>query len=118
MIFEVPKSFTLPEFDSDVGRCGVVKSTGGCPLKAVTRMVVELQYSDEDRYYTGPYFTPYMGDQVMVDLCEEHRDEVKVEFENAVRTRADREKAKAEAAERVQALEEQLREARADLNRY
>lgn len=110
--------FEMPESDGDVGRCGMVLSTGGCTQKAVTRMAVQVEYTDEDRYYTGPYFVPYMGDEVMVDLCEEHRDEVKIEFENALRVLADRKQAKAEAAEKVKALEEQLREARADFNRY
>lgn len=110
-------SFEMPAFDNEIGACGMVNSTGGCPLKAVTRMAVEVEYSDEDRYYTGPYFRPYMGDQLMVALCEEHRDEVKMEFENALQILADREKAKVAAAEKVKELEEQLRIARADLNR-
>ena len=109
--------FEMPEFDNDVGRCGAVLSTGGCTQKAVTRMVVEVQYSDEDRYYTGPYFVPYMGDQVMVDLCEEHKDEVKIEFENALKIVSDRRKERAEADKKVKDLEEQLRVAVAERNR-
>jgi hypothetical protein len=117
VVFEAPDSFEMPAMDKYPGICGVVNSTGGCPNKGVVRMAVEVQYSDEDRYYTGPYFTPYMGDEVMIDLCEKHKDGVRTEYEHALKILADREKERAAADQKVKELEEELRVARAARDR-
>ena len=110
-------SFEMPNMDDHLTECGMVTSTGGCTEVGVVRMVVEMQYSDEDRYYTGPFFIPYMGDEVMMLLCAEHRDEVEAEHENALRIVRGRQEARTGADKEVKVLEEQLRVARAKRNR-
>jgi hypothetical protein len=108
--------FEMPKMDEHLGKCGLSNGNGPCRGDGVVRMPVEVTYSDEDRYYTGPYFVPYVSDEVMVVLCEDHKLNVKSEFDNALRIVRDRIEARDAAQAEVDALEAQLQAARDKLN--
>lgn len=122
-------TFEMPRTDDNVGKCGIymhgsykdgVYQRGRdryCNEPGVVRMVVDAVDSDESRYHTGPYFVPYMGEEVMVVLCAKHDAEVRKELAAAKQMRADRQRLAEEAQVKVEKLRAELEEAEAELRR-
>lgn len=112
-------AFKMPYMDKHVGKCGmyVYKKNGYCNQPGAVRMSVVADDSDESRYNTGPYFVPYVGDEVAVVLCEEHQGGVADEFTDAKREIEERESQRKELQAKVDAARAVLEEAEAELRR-
>lgn len=75
-------SLDMPEMDARVGKCGAPgmgrNSTGVCNKAGVVRVMVTVaEHPDDDMNYEvhDDEFRAFAGWEVMVDLCEKHRDE-------------------------------------------
>lgn len=121
--------YEMPYMDDLVGTCGIYQHgtyekgiykggrQGYCNERGVVRMAVGALDSDESRYHTGPYFVPYMGEEVMVVLCAKHKAEVHAELAAAKQLISDRRRAEEEARSKVEKLRAELEEAEKELRR-
>lgn len=121
--------YPMPAIDDNVGTCGIyVHGTyksgiyvqgreGYCNQPSVARMAVLALYDDEYTYHRGSFFVPYVGDEVMVDVCRDHKDRFESAHRAALQLRADRRSKEAQAQAKVEAARAALEEAERELRR-
>lgn len=96
-----------PQFTNGVGLCGVYE----CGEGAVARVAVEAREYDYIEHDT------YLGSDVLVDVCQHHKDQVEADYQAALDREQAREAERAEAQRELDELLAKAEEARDRLRR-
>jgi hypothetical protein len=110
--------FEMPFEDDQVGTCGIgVGCAGRCEQAAVGRVEINAYQYDWDQQAHDPYYYPYVGEAVMVDVCAKHQADIREGYVTARDDRRQMVQMRVDQAKRVEALREELAEAESVLKR-
>lgn len=109
--------FEMSFEDNQVGTCGVgVGYTGRCEQPAVGRVEISAYQYDWDQQNNDPYYYPYVGEAVMVEVCAKHQTDIREGYATARDYRRQIKQMRKEKAAEVERLRARLEAAEYELN--